>query len=454
MSQRQDNPTRTIAAATLGCKVNTYDTDSLLAPFISSGYIVVDFEAVADIYIINTCAVTNISSRKSRQMIRRARKSNPAAVVIAAGCYAQTSPDEVGNIEGISIVIGTNEAANIFEIVERYRNEHGLIQHIPKITVGVNPHPTKYNEVSADSFSVPQESKTRAYLKVQDGCDNFCSYCIIPYARGRARSRELASAIAEARELAARGYKEVVIAGIHVESYGKDIEGASLPELLQKLHDIDGIERLRMSSVEPALVTPEFIALMHRLPKLARHLHLSLQSGCDKTLGAMNRRYTAEIYAAAVAELRRNFPDIAITTDIIVGFPGETYEDFAYSLEFVRHQRFSRLHVFQYSPKAGTVAADMPNQVSSAVKAERAQQMIALGEQLANDFAAQFVGKTLDVLYESLVDGNIYEGYSDNYITVRAECSHDIRNSIIPSQISNTEREVAYANLANNSAIT
>jgi len=444
MSQLQDSPTKTIAATTLGCKVNTYDTDSLLAPFIADGYMVVDFEEVADVYIINTCAVTNISSRKSRQMIRRARKANPKAIVIAAGCYAQTSPDEVGNIEGVSIVIGTNEAANIFEIVERYRQGYGVTQHVSGVqdsteyTAGASPRPT---------FDTSQESKTRAYLKVQDGCDNFCSYCIIPYARGRARSRELDSAVNEARELAARGYKEVVIAGIHVESYGKDIESAGLPELLQKLHDIDGIKRLRMSSVEPALVTPEFIALMHLLSKLAQHLHLSLQSGCDKTLAAMNRRYTTEIYATAVTELRKHFPDIAITTDIIVGFPGETDEDFANSLEFVRQQRFSRLHVFQYSPKSGTVAADMPNQVSSAVKAERAQQMIALGEQLANDFAAQFISKTLDVLYESVVDGNIYEGYSGNYITVRAESSHDIRNTLIPSQISHTDGEIAYAKL-------
>jgi len=445
MSQLQhepNQPIRTIAATTLGCKVNTYDTDALLAPFIAGGYALVDFEAVADVYIINTCAVTNISSRKSRQMIRRARKTNPEAIVVAAGCYAQTSPDEVGSIEGVSVVIGTNEAANILEVVEGYKHENGLAKHISIVDKS-----NEYNETSAEFFNVPQESKTRAYLKVQDGCDNFCSYCIIPYARGRARSRELDSAVNEARELAARGYKEVVIAGIHVESYGKDIESAGLPELLQKLHDIDGIKRLRMSSVEPALVTPEFIALMHLLSKLAQHLHLSLQSGCDKTLAAMNRRYTTEIYATAVTELRKHFPDIAITTDIIVGFPGETDEDFANSLEFVRQQRFSRLHVFQYSPKSGTVAADMPNQVSSAVKAERAQQMIALGEQLANDFAAQFISKTLDVLYESVVDGNIYEGYSGNYITVRAESSHDIRNTLIPSQISHTDGEIAYAKL-------
>ena len=441
MSNNQyDKTTKTIAAATLGCKVNTYDTDALLAPFTAHGYTVVDFEDIADVYIINTCAVTNISSRKSRQMIRRARKANPRAVVVAAGCYAQTSPEEVGNIEGVSIVVGTGESANIFEIVEGYKSENGVTQHISSVDAAA-----MYSETNSASFDTPQESKTRAYLKVQDGCDNFCSYCIIPYARGRARSRGLESAVGEARELVARGYKEIVIAGIHVESYGKDMESGSLHELLQALHDIEGIERLRMSSVEPALVTPEFVALMHRLPLFARHLHLSLQSGCDTTLTAMNRRYTTDIYAAAVARLRESFPDIAITTDVIVGFPGETDEDFARSLEFVRQQGFSRLHVFQYSPKAGTAAADMPNQVPGAVKARRAAQMIALGNELSAEFAARFVGKTLDVLYESAVDTDTYEGYSDNYITVRATCSRDISNCIIPSQISRTEGETAYA---------
>jgi len=435
-----DQPTtRTIAAATLGCKVNTYDTDALLSPFINNGYTVVDFENIADVYIINTCAVTNISSRKSRQLIRRARKANPEAIVVAAGCYAQIAPDEVGNIEGVSIVIGTNEAANILEIVEGYQRESGVALHISCVSTSI-----EYTEAPSESFSAPQESKTRAYLKVQDGCDNFCSYCIIPYARGRARSRELDNAISEAHELTARGYKEVVVAGIHVESYGKDTGSTDLTELLQALHNVDGIERLRMSSVEPILITPEFIALMHRSPKLARHLHLSLQSGCDKTLMAMNRRYSTANYAAAVAELRKNFPDIAITTDIIVGFPGETDEDFAQSLEFVRQQQFSRLHVFQYSPKVGTVAATMPNQISSEAKAERAQRMIALGNQLANNFATQFVNKTLDVLYESEIDTGIYEGYSDNYISVRTQCHHDIRNSIIPTTISHTEGETAY----------
>ena len=434
-------PDATVAAATLGCKVNTYDTDALLALFAERGYTLVGFDEKADIYIINTCAVTNISSRKSRRLIRRARKANPAAVVVAAGCYAQTAPDEVGAVEGVSIVIGTGDRAKILEAVESFRDEGGVKRH----TFVAEEYFDELCKEGAALSAAPEEfgggeSRTRAYLKVQDGCDNFCSYCIIPYARGRARSRDISAALAEARALAAAGRKEIVVSGIHVASYGKDIKNVALTDLLRALHNVDGVERIRLSSVEPTLITGSFIALMHELPKLSRHLHLSLQSGCDRILEAMNRRYRAANYADVVSALRRSFPDIAVTTDVIVGFPGETDADFDETLDFVSSQRLSRLHVFPYSPKRGTPAADMPDQVGEAAKAERTQIMMDLGKKLAGEFAERFVGHTLDVLYESRRDGsNIYEGYSDNYITVYAESERDISNTIIPSRIIRTQ---------------
>ncbi|MCL2852626.1 MAG: tRNA (N(6)-L-threonylcarbamoyladenosine(37)-C(2))-methylthiotransferase MtaB [Defluviitaleaceae bacterium] len=437
----------TVAVATLGCKVNTYDADALLALFIERGYSVVGFGERADVYIINTCAVTNISSRKSRRMIRRARKTNPQAIVVAAGCYAQTAPDEVSAVEGVSIVIGTGDRAKIVEAVEGYRSGSGVERYMldeRRFFDETGTEGTVQGSLAEDSES-GRESRTRAYIKVQDGCDNFCSYCIIPYARGRARSRELSVAVAEARALAAAGRKEIVVSGIHVASYGKDIENVGLADLLRALHDVEGIERLRLSSVEPTLITESFIALMRELPKFARNIHLSLQSGCDKILTAMNRRYSAAEYADAVSSLRRGFPEVAVTTDVIVGFPGETDGDFSETFEFVKRQRLSRLHVFPYSPKKGTFAADMQNQVSDAAKAERAQIMIDLGRSLASEFAARFVGQTLDVLYETRQDdSDIYHGYAGNYITVYARSEHDIRNTITPSIIVRTLDDAAY----------
>ncbi|MCL2618960.1 MAG: tRNA (N(6)-L-threonylcarbamoyladenosine(37)-C(2))-methylthiotransferase MtaB [Defluviitaleaceae bacterium] len=435
---------RTIAVATLGCKVNTYDTDALLTLFAEKGYTTVDFGERADIYVINTCAVTNISSRKSRKLVRRAVAANPGAVVVVAGCYAQTSPDEAAAIEGVSIVIGTGDRALIVEAVENFRYGNG-VQVYKIVADGQFDEPSTGGaaaEAGHEEFMGGRFRK-RAYLKVQDGCDNFCSYCIVPHARGRARSRNFAGAISEARALAAEGRKEVVVSGIHVASYGKDIGNVGLADLLQALHGINGIERLRLSSVEPTLITDEFITLMRELPKLAHHLHLSLQSGSDKILAAMNRRYTTAEYARAVAALRKAFPDIAVTTDMIVGFPGESEGDFADSLAFVESLDLSRIHVFRYSQKKGTSAAAMPNQISSTEKAARADEMSRLGEKLANKFVASQIGKVLEVLYESEVDDGIYEGYSGNYVAVRRRSDKDIRNRILPSEIVSAHGDIA-----------
>ena len=425
-----------IAALTLGCKVNTYDTEAMLELFSARSYEVVDFGEFADVYMVNTCTVTSLSDKKSRQMLRRARRLNPEAIVVAAGCYAQVSPDAVLAMDEVDLVVGTKDRLRIVDIVESYNRESGQASVVEDIMI----------EREFESLSVTkQESRTRAFLKIQEGCDQYCSYCIIPYARGHIRSRPEAEVIAEAQRLAQSGYKEVVLAGIHVASYGKDLENTDLLAVISKVHEVEGIRRIRMSSIDPKAITPEFVNAISRLTKVCPHFHLSLQSGCDSTLSRMNRKYTTEQYRVVAGLLREAIPGVALTTDIIVGFPGETDEEFDCSYEFVKETGFARIHVFPYSPKEKTPAAGYEKQVPPATKNARAAKMIALGEESSHKFLDCYIEKELEVLYETEPLPGIYEGYSGNYITVRTESPNNLVNGIQRVKVVNRAGEYVEA---------
>ena len=342
-----------VAFVSLGCKVNQYETNAMSQEFISNGYKVVDFNDVADIYIINTCTVTNIADRKSRQMLRRVKEINPEAVLVVTGCYAQVGKEELEKIDDIDLIIGNNEKKDIVQIIENYQNETSAI-----ITDVM--HQREYVEFGTTTYT----EKTRAVVKIQDGCDRFCSYCIIPYARGRVRSRKIENVITEVEQIVDKGIKEVVITGIHIASYGKDFNyEITLIDLLEELNRIKGLERSRLDSIEPTIITEEFVNRLSKLEKICDHFHLSLQSGCDDTLKRMNRRYTCEEFENGTKLLRKAFPNAALTTDIIVGFPGETDEEFNTTYEFLKRIAFYKMHVFKYSQRKGTKAAVMPNQV-------------------------------------------------------------------------------------------
>ena len=397
----------TVAAHTLGCKVNQYDTDAILRDFSALGFTVCNSDGPADIFIINTCTVTNVSSKKSRQLVSRAYRQNPNALIVAYGCYAQVEPDALSGIPGVSLVIGTNDKHRVAEMVSErfYQQKTGL---------------AKKNKIE---ISKSAGKRVRAYLKVQDGCDRFCSYCIVPYARGAVSLRGIDDVAAEAEALVYNGCKEIVLSGIQIASYGKD-----LIKLIKRIHDVSGLERLRLSSLEPRVIDEDF--LRPDLPKLCDHFHLSLQSGCDRTLERMNRRYTTTQYTQAAAAIRARYPHAALTTDIIAGFPGETDEDFAESLAFTESIGFFRIHVFAYSPKAGTPAAGFPHQVSSKVKEARSQTLRCLGEKMHNSFCKRFIGREVPVLFESKNKGQ-WEGHTTQYIKVRITSADDLRNRIV-----------------------
>jgi len=414
-----------VAALTLGCKVNLYDTEAMLELFKKKGYELVEFSEKADVYIVNTCTVTNFGDKKSRQMIRRAKKHNPEAILVACGCYAQVAPEEVSKIEEVNLIIGTKDRANIVNIVENYSASKGTESCVSDIMLE-----REFEELTVESLS----DRQRAYLKIQEGCDRFCTYCIIPFARGPVRSRSIQSIAEEAQRLSENGYKEIVLAGIHVASYGKDLGDINLVSVLKKIHEIDGIKRIRFSSVEPTVITNDFINALKAMPKVCEHFHLSLQSGCDNTLKRMNRRYMAAEYENAVNLLRENFPDVGITTDIIVGFPGETDEDFKESMAFAKRMKLSKIHVFPYSPKVGTKAALFKNQIPEKIKHERAALMGETGEKLQIDFLKGFIGRELEVLYEEEKDG-VFSGHASNYINVRTESRKNIINEIFKVKI-------------------
>ena len=410
-----------IAFTTLGCKVNLYDSEAMAELFAEKGYEIVEFDETADIYVINTCTVTNFGDKKSRQMIRRARRQNKNSIIVATGCYAQVMPETVAGIEGINIVIGTKDRSKVVEIVEAYKAENGVVNTVTDIK----------EEKEFERLKVSRlKDRTRAYIKIQEGCNRYCTYCIIPYARGPVRSRKPEDIIDEVKTLAENGFKEVVLTGIHVASYGIDLGNITLADIIEKVHCVDGIERIRFSSMEPKAVDDEFVERMARLEKVCEHYHLSLQSGSDNTLKKMNRRYTTQEYEAACKRLRRTFPDVAITTDIIVGFPTETDEDFNESYDFAEKVKLSKIHVFPYSPKTGTPAAKIRPQVSPEVKSERSHKMLELSNRLNREFMSEYINKPMEVLFERFENG-YYEGHTRNYIKVLCKSERNIVNELI-----------------------
>lgn len=410
-----------IAFITLGCKVNLYDTEAMAELFTEKGYEVVDFEEYADVYLINTCTVTNLGDKKSRQMIRRAKRINPNSVVVATGCYAQVASEEVAKIEGINIVIGTKNRSEIVETVENYVAENGVVNNVSDIMGEKEFEPLQISRLT---------NRTRAYIKIQEGCNRYCTYCIIPYARGPIRSRKPEEVIEEVKKLAENGFKEVVLTGIHVASYGLDLGNITLADIIEKVHSVNGIERIRFSSMEPLAIDDDFVARMAKLPKVCDHYHLSLQSGCNRTLKRMNRKYNAEQYAEACERLRSAFPNVAITTDIIVGFPDETEEDFKESLAFAKKMKLDKIHTFPYSPKKGTPAAKMKNQISGDVKSQRSKEMIALSDKMNIDFLNNNIGKTVPVLFEDMENG-FWQGHTTNYIKVLVKSDENLNNKIV-----------------------
>ncbi len=423
-----------VAFHTLGCKVNQYETEAMAELFSKEGYDIVDEDEVADVYVINTCTITNLGDRKSRQFIRRAKNKNPDSVIAVVGCYAQTSPEEVMSIEEVDIVIGTKDRNRIVELSQRVKENREKVNIVTDI---MKQH--EFEELKIDDI----KGKTRAFLKIQEGCNQFCSYCIIPYARGPIRSRKFDNILAEVEKLAKSGFKEVVLTGIHVASYGKDIGEIRLIDVIESVHEIPGIERIRLSSIEPTIMTKDFLERINKLPKVCDHFHLSLQSGSDSVLKRMNRKYTTEEYKKIVELIREYMPNVGITTDIIVGFPGETEEEFAETCRFVGDIGFSRIHVFPYSPRKGTPAAKHKDQIPGNIKHQRSKELIKIGEENTIKFINEFIGTTLDVLFEeeSKVNPEIIEGYTTNYIRVLSKSKVSLEGKILPVMLEEVEGE-------------
>ena len=422
-----------VAFYTLGCKVNQYETEAMLELFEKEGYEKAETEDYADVYVINTCTVTHMSDRKSRQYIRRMKKKNPDAIIAVVGCYSQVSPEEILSIDEVNLVMGTNDRKKIVEEVKKIdaSRKVSTVDDIMKVKA--------FEEIEINKTN----GKTRAFMKIQDGCDRYCSYCIIPYARGRVRSRDLESIVKEVENLASNGYKEVVLTGIHVASYGKDIKDSDIKllDVIKQINDIEGIERIRLSSVEPILFTDEFVEAVSTMDKVCPHYHLSLQSGCDETLKRMKRRYTTEEYKAIVDRLRAAIPNVSITTDVIVGFPGETNEEFDKTYEFLKDIELTHMHVFKYSPRKGTPAATMENQVDPSTKHERSEKLLQLNEENFNKFGQKMLDKEFNVLFEQKVGDNKYEGLTENYVKVIVESDNDISEQILKVKIKDVKNE-------------
>jgi len=419
---------------TLGCKVNQYETEAMAEAFEKAGYAVVDFEEAADVYVINTCTVTGLSSRKSRQAIRRAKQRNRNAVVVAVGCYPQTAKEEVESMSEVDIIVGTAERRRLPEYVEEFLNGGGRITAVGNIM----------KEYSFEDLSIEKyKSRTRAIMKVQDGCSQFCSYCIIPYARGPIRSRPAEEVLGEVRRLVEAGFREVVLTGIHIASYGLDLGQIRLPDLIRMVHDVDGIERIRLGSLEPTMITEGFVAEAAQLEKLCPHYHISLQSGCDETLKRMNRKYTTAEYAKAVDLLRDKIPDVSVTTDVMVGFPGETDEEFETTYRFLEKIRFAKMHVFKYSPRKGTPAARRSDQVDGRVKEERSERLIELSDRCQLEFNSSFLGRVMPVLYEQEDRDRKgwYEGLTPNYIRVLSKGDAGVVGNILPTRLVEAEND-------------
>ncbi len=420
-----------VALHNLGCKVNAYETEAMQQMLEAAGYEIVPFEPGADIYVINTCSVTNIADRKSRQMLHKAKKMNPDAIVVAAGCYVQADTKKAEADASIDIIIGNNKKQELIPILESYRTGHQKTTEC----VDIN-HTKEYENLEIDRT----EEHTRAYLKVQDGCNQFCTYCIIPYARGRIRSKKTEDVINEVKRLAASGCQEVVLTGIHLSSYGKERpeDQENLLTLIQAVHQVDGIERIRLGSLEPGIITEEFAAAISSLPKVCPHFHLSLQSGCTTTLKRMNRRYTAEEYREKCEILRKYYPAPALTTDVITGFPGETEEEFEESRSFVDSIHFYETHIFPYSKREGTKAAGMPDQLTEQVKKERSRILIALGKEHQREYMEQFLGQEKEVLFEEqqTVEGQEYwTGHTMEYLKIAVISEENLENKRVVVQL-------------------
>lgn len=415
----------------LGCKVNAYETEAMQHLLEEAGYEIVPFTQKADVYVINTCSVTNMADRKSRQMLHKAKKNNPDSIVVAAGCYVQTSEKEVLNDLSVDIVIGNDRKHDLVRLLEEYS-----LDSVNDTVDDINDGKHDFEELFIDQT----KEHTRAFIKVQDGCNQFCSYCIIPYARGRVRSRRFENVIAEVERLAANGFKEVVLTGIHLSSYGVDFEEATgLLELIQAVNAVKGIERIRLGSLEPKIVTEHFASELSKLDKICPHFHLSLQSGCDATLKRMNRKYTTKEYERGCELLHKYFVHPAITTDVIVGFPGETEEEFEQTKAYLEHIHFYEMHIFKYSKRKGTRAAVMPDQVDEQIKAARSEKLIALGHDMSKEFRKFYIGKNEEALFEEkavIGDKEYFVGYTKEYVKVAKKTDENLENQIVSGRIS------------------
>ncbi|EWG09810.1 tRNA (N(6)-L-threonylcarbamoyladenosine(37)-C(2))-methylthiotransferase MtaB [Cytobacillus firmus] len=420
-----------VAFHTLGCKVNHYETEAIWQLFKEAGYERTDFESVSDVYVINTCTVTNTGDKKSRQVIRRAIRKNPDAVICVTGCYAQTSPAEIMAIPGVDIVVGTQDRVKMLEYIEQYKQERQPINGVGNIMKN-----RVYEELDVPAFT----DRTRASLKIQEGCNNFCTFCIIPWARGLMRSRDPKEVIRQAQQLVDAGYKEIVLTGIHTGGYGEDMKDYNLAMLLRDLEaQVKGLKRLRISSIEASQITDEVIKVMDQSKVVVRHLHIPLQSGSNTVLKRMRRKYTMEFFAERLERLKEALPGLAVTSDVIVGFPGETEEEFMETYNFIKEHKFSELHVFPYSKRTGTPAARMDDQIDEEVKNERVHRLIALSDQLAKEYASQYEGEVLEVIpeesFKESSDSSLFVGYTDNYLKVVFPAAEEMVGQIVKVKI-------------------
>ncbi|MDU5236080.1 MAG: tRNA (N(6)-L-threonylcarbamoyladenosine(37)-C(2))-methylthiotransferase MtaB [Finegoldia magna] len=419
--------------STLGCKVNQYETEAMAELFVKNGYEITE-DYNCDVFVLNTCTVTNLSDRKSRQQISKIRSENSDAIIAVVGCYSQVSPDEIENIEGVNVILGTKYRKEIVELCELAKSSNKIINKVENI--GKN---REFEELTINT----EHSMTRAYIKIQEGCSQFCSYCIIPYARGPIRSRNIRDIVLEAKRLADNGFKEIVLTGIHVASYGKDLENddIGLIDVIEDIGQIDKIKRIRLSSLEPRIVDKQFLDRLSKVEQFCDHFHLSLQSGSDSILQSMNRKYDTDLYEKTINLIREYYPNAAITTDIIVGFPGETDEDFEKTLNFVDKIQFSKIHVFKYSNRKGTVASKMKNQVSGLVKKERSKLLIEKSKYYTDKFLDNMLNQPIKVLFESKNDDGYIKGYTTNYIRVKREYNPNLSNKIIDVICNRRENE-------------
>ncbi|WP_346937958.1 tRNA (N(6)-L-threonylcarbamoyladenosine(37)-C(2))-methylthiotransferase MtaB [uncultured Clostridium sp.] len=424
-----------VALYTLGCRVNSYESEAMAEKFIKEGYEVVSFDEFSDVYVINTCTVTNMGDKKSRQMIGRARRHNPEAIIAVVGCYSQIASDEIAQIEGVDVVLGSRNKGDIVHWVNRAREESKQVVEVKDVLKD-----NKFEELAINEY----QDKTRAFLKIQDGCNRFCSYCLIPFARGGVCSKEPEQILKEVKDLSKNGFKEIILSGVHTASYGVDLKGNwDLVKILEEINRIEGIERIRIGSIDPTFFTEGVIERICNLEKMCPHFHLSLQSGCDATLRRMNRKYTAQEYKDVVENLRKHMKDVSITTDIIAGFPGESNGEFEDTYEFLKRIKLSKMHIFKYSKRTGTKAAEMPFQVDGLIKEERSKKLIELNNTLEVEFMEKFIGREMRVLYEEAISGkeNTYVGYTENYIKVITESEENIEGKILSTKLVSVEKE-------------